>query len=61
MGIDYFVTQSQTPQIYPFGRIYNPTALNISILNAKQPLLRIVNPYIRGCRIANPTERVMLA
>ena len=41
----------------PFGRICNPTALNISILNAKQPLLRIANPYIRGCRIANPTER----
>ena len=34
-----------------------PAAVSIGIYNALPPLLRIKNPYTRGCRIANPAGR----
>ena len=50
---------------FTLARIYNPSLSNIRIFNPQtyhtlfimNYLMRIANPYITQCRIANPTQR----
>ena len=53
---------------FTLARIYNPSLSNIRICNPQtyhtlfimNYLMRIANPYIYMCRIANPTQRPAL-
>ena len=53
---------------FALARIYNPSLSNIRIFNPQtyhtffiiNYLMRIANPYITQCRIANPTQRPAL-